>query len=162
MGKGDIKTRRGKLFAGSYGKKRPGKKTSKTKFADKPQQKRVSRPVAAEKAATSKPEPVKEKEKAVKQETKVAEPKPEETKVAEPKKDEKVKTSEQKKTEKKEDKVEEKKESKKPEGKKEEEKTGKETKSSKKEEVKTDSKKKIPSAESKRESTKDKAGEEKN
>jgi len=28
MGKGDIKTRRGKLFNGSYGKKRPGSKSS--------------------------------------------------------------------------------------------------------------------------------------
>jgi len=31
MGKGDIKTRRGKLFAGSYGKKRPGKKVKTSK-----------------------------------------------------------------------------------------------------------------------------------
>ena len=29
MGKGDIKTRRGKLFSGSYGKKRPTKKSKK-------------------------------------------------------------------------------------------------------------------------------------
>ncbi|MCD6346778.1 MAG: 30S ribosomal protein THX [Bacteroidales bacterium] len=35
MGKGDIKTKRGKLFAGSYGKKRPRKKTVETAKAVK-------------------------------------------------------------------------------------------------------------------------------
>jgi 30S ribosomal protein S31 len=30
MGKGDKRTRRGKIFAGSYGKTRPKKKTNKT------------------------------------------------------------------------------------------------------------------------------------
>jgi len=30
MGKGDKRTRRGKIFAGSYGKKRPQKKNQKT------------------------------------------------------------------------------------------------------------------------------------
>jgi 30S ribosomal protein S31 len=36
MGKGDIKSRRGKLFAGSFGKKRPAKKTRKAALKAKP------------------------------------------------------------------------------------------------------------------------------
>jgi 30S ribosomal protein S31 len=31
MGKGDVRTRRGKIFNGSYGKKRPHKQKPKTK-----------------------------------------------------------------------------------------------------------------------------------
>ncbi len=31
MGKGDQRTRRGKIFSGSYGKTRPGRKKKKTK-----------------------------------------------------------------------------------------------------------------------------------
>ncbi|MBE0653397.1 MAG: 30S ribosomal protein THX [Bacteroidales bacterium] len=36
MGKGDIKSRRGKLFAGSFGKKRPAKKARKAALKIKP------------------------------------------------------------------------------------------------------------------------------
>ena len=41
MGKGDMKTRRGKLFAGSYGKTRPRKKIDKViKTEQKPKKKK--------------------------------------------------------------------------------------------------------------------------
>ncbi len=35
MGKGDKRTRRGKIFAGSYGKARPKKKTGSTENKEK-------------------------------------------------------------------------------------------------------------------------------
>ena len=41
MGKGDLKTRRGKLFAGTYGKTRPRKKVAKVfKAEEKPKKKK--------------------------------------------------------------------------------------------------------------------------
>lgn len=39
MGKGDKRTRRGKIFAGSFGKTRPKKKDSKTKTENKSENK---------------------------------------------------------------------------------------------------------------------------
>ncbi|MFZ5939970.1 MAG: 30S ribosomal protein THX [Bacteroidota bacterium] len=46
MGKGDIKTRRGKLFNGSYGKRRPGKSSSPkitVQKAEKPKKGRTAK-----------------------------------------------------------------------------------------------------------------------
>jgi 30S ribosomal protein S31 len=45
MGKGDKRTRKGKIYRGSYGKRRPHKKGSKVKIAVKS----VKKPVTAKK-----------------------------------------------------------------------------------------------------------------
>ena len=50
MGRGDIKTKKGKIFAGSFGKSRPAK--SKTTVAVKPKTEAASAP--AKKAAAKK------------------------------------------------------------------------------------------------------------
>ena len=64
MGKGDIKTRRGKLFNGSFGKRRPAKKAkNKASVVNKPLVKET-KPKAAGKPVTEKKEPPK---KAVKE-----------------------------------------------------------------------------------------------
>ncbi len=83
MGKGDQKTRRGKIFAGSYGRKRPKKKkkgviaqvakpaektTTKTKVPVKPKPKAEEKPKTDDKAESgdkveNKPEPKTDKKK---------------------------------------------------------------------------------------------------
>lgn len=78
MGKGDKKTKRGKIIIGSYGKKRPKKKNT-FKVEAKPTQK-TKPAIKAEKAAP-KPKEVETKPKA----TAKAETKPKTTKKAEPK-----------------------------------------------------------------------------
>jgi 30S ribosomal protein S31 len=56
MGKGDIKTRRGKLFAGSFGKKRKkGKKQKLSQASIPPVKKEVSPPSVKEKKAATIP-----------------------------------------------------------------------------------------------------------
>ena len=82
MGKGDIKTRRGKFFAGSFGKRRPKKKKkplSVVQPVEKPREIRPTTPSTAKKEpatgeakntshATSKGSKVEEKQKVTKKE----------------------------------------------------------------------------------------------
>ncbi len=56
MGKGDIKTRRGKLFRGTYGKKRPGKaKKHSLISAEKAQDSILSKKITKEPVRTKRP-----------------------------------------------------------------------------------------------------------
>jgi ribosomal small subunit protein bTHX len=48
MGKGDKRSRKGKIWRGSFGKTRPQKDTTKPKFVPKPKPKKAAAPVAAE------------------------------------------------------------------------------------------------------------------
>jgi 30S ribosomal protein S31 len=48
MGKGDKRSRKGKVWRGSYGKSRPQKDTTTPKFVAKPKPKKVAAPVAEE------------------------------------------------------------------------------------------------------------------
>lgn len=43
MGRGDIKTKKGKIFAGSYGKSRPAKSSKKAVVAAKPAKKEATK-----------------------------------------------------------------------------------------------------------------------
>jgi len=43
MGRGDIKTKKGKIFAGSFGKKRPAKATTAVKAAAAPKKKAAAK-----------------------------------------------------------------------------------------------------------------------
>lgn len=58
MGKGDIKSRRGKLFSGSYGKRRPRKK-NKPVFAAKNEQPKPNPPSETRQAPVKMAEPPK-------------------------------------------------------------------------------------------------------
>ncbi|HTA26608.1 MAG TPA: 30S ribosomal protein THX [Bacteroidia bacterium] len=48
MGKGDKRSRKGKVWRGSYGKSRPQKDTTTPKFVAKPKPKKVAAPAAEE------------------------------------------------------------------------------------------------------------------
>lgn len=65
MGKGDKKTRRGKITAGSYGKSRPKKTSKKTVVAEKPVKAKPAEEVEA-KPKTTKPKAEKAEETAEK------------------------------------------------------------------------------------------------
>jgi len=51
MGRGDIKTKKGKIFSGSFGKSRPAKATKKVVVTKKAE---AAAPAVAKKAATKK------------------------------------------------------------------------------------------------------------
>jgi len=55
MGKGDMKTARGKRSAGSYGKTRKRKKAAKPIIEAKPKKKAAKKPAAAKKTTAKKP-----------------------------------------------------------------------------------------------------------
>lgn len=76
MGKGDIKSRRGKLFAGSFGKKRPAKKARKAALKIKPvpvEKPAAKAPSRAPKTVTEEADKTRKKIEVQEKESKVSE-----------------------------------------------------------------------------------------